>query len=206
MPVLNQYNRRQEKWYLQSRLVDIPEIVVGYRDAGYTLRRTQAFPTEYFAPSTNALLKARNNANAALQKLRQSCASYALPPDTNRDSAIWHATLRNGQVKGCRLIDGEEMESLHARVPGERLGLLPAELVARLRAQCLKCPSDKHVVCTKRIKKQSRELTRGSLTLSGRRSSYTDINVGILTTWVYTHFVGRGSTSIMYRAPSTRHR
>lgn len=115
--------------------MDISEIVVGFWTPGPTLTRVQSFSTEACAPDAKGLLQARNNAYIPLQTLRHSCASYPFRPEQDPDDAIWIATIRDGKVKQCRLLNGGEVAKARIGVSGKRLGLLPEAMVAELRKQ-----------------------------------------------------------------------
>lgn len=140
----NDIKRNSRRWYLQSHLLDIPEIVVGYRDKHFTLRSTETFPTDHFAPDASWLQQAYNHASSTFHILRDLCGAYPFPSegidaDHARDHAIWKATVDHGQVKEFTLLDERAkrvlMAQLETRAPvGERMGVLPARLVAQLRA------------------------------------------------------------------------
>lgn len=127
-------DRDSKKWYIQSHLMDVPEIFVGYRSGNFTLTRTQSFATDHFAPDTRWLLQAQRNAHDALQALRQLCASYRFRSEADRHDAIWRATVRHGAVQQFRILDDKEVAQLRRKSRGPRVGLLPADHIAQIRA------------------------------------------------------------------------
>lgn len=98
------------------------------------LTKVECFPTERFTPTTQALVKARTNASDILHLLRQTCASYILQTELDRNDAIWIATVRNDEIKNCRLLTTSEVRRVRQQSPrGRRLGLIPADLATQLR-------------------------------------------------------------------------
>ena len=90
--------RNPKKWYLQSFLLDVPEICIGYWDGNHVLQRVETKPLAaiYYARihEKQKVLEGEFHAvYRVLKSLRELCAGQALSGTS--ESQIWMATVHH---------------------------------------------------------------------------------------------------------------
>ncbi|KAI0698560.1 hypothetical protein BC835DRAFT_1412959 [Cytidiella melzeri] len=88
-------HKKKKKWYLQSYLMGIPQITVGYRDDKFVLRKVDSVPlAQLYRPPDNTLENAFTYAFETLQQLRNFCSTQRDKPG----SRAWKVTVRRGAL------------------------------------------------------------------------------------------------------------
>ncbi|KAI0092395.1 hypothetical protein BDY19DRAFT_924054 [Irpex rosettiformis] len=87
--------KKKKKWYLQSYLIGIPEICIGYRDTNFILRKMERVPLDQlYSPPSGTLQDAYAFANRILESLRNFCSS----PGYGSSSGVWKVTVQRGML------------------------------------------------------------------------------------------------------------
>ena len=130
-----------KKWHLQSRMIGIGEIFVGYRDTDDILRSSEWIGVDELVARVNGWDPQTNfdKGSRILNSLRAFChAQMAVRRDDDR---VWMVEICNGQGSGVPVSDGvfvrdltvDERASVACR-KGNRIGIIAMSVVEELRS------------------------------------------------------------------------
>ena len=87
--------KKKKKWFLQSYLIGIPEICIGYRDQDFILHSMDRVPLDQlYHPPGGTLENAYGLAHQVLQELRLFCSGLG------HNSRVWKVTVQRGTFLG----------------------------------------------------------------------------------------------------------
>ncbi|EGO03105.1 hypothetical protein SERLA73DRAFT_176626 [Serpula lacrymans var. lacrymans S7.3] len=125
--------RNRRKWFMQSHLIGINEIFVGYRDANNILQRTEMLPVSECFPKGRDPQQDIDWGYRMLSALKQYCQKQTEGVRASarnsrvREGRIWRV-LNRGTESGVsiRELTSVEVAAVNRRHVGQRIGILPA--------------------------------------------------------------------------------
>lgn len=94
--------KKKKKWYLQSHLIGIPEIFIGYRDREFILHKVERVPlNRVYVPPSGTMDEAYGLAYQVLRELRAFCRREGLCERGSEKARVhWRVTVRRGVLLG----------------------------------------------------------------------------------------------------------
>ncbi|KAG7091540.1 hypothetical protein E1B28_010569 [Marasmius oreades] len=125
------------RWHMQSSLLEVPEIFVGYRDNNLCVTYTDTVRVSDIQPANfNDSLQRGYN---VLSALRATFESKREEEGTDLDDTIWKVVINEGYVSNAIKLEDIEAHKVKRRrelphTPSvARVGIVPKEMVSRLR-------------------------------------------------------------------------
>ncbi|KAJ8074450.1 hypothetical protein PM082_015351 [Marasmius tenuissimus] len=123
------------KWHMQSALLGVPEIYVGYRDNALRITQTRTIRTADLKPGTY-----ESNIHRGYEVLSSlhSILEEKVREGGQVDDVVWKVTVKKGSITGIVQLDETQTNRVKRRredpqKPIERVGIVPRDMVASLR-------------------------------------------------------------------------
>ncbi|KAL0061441.1 hypothetical protein AAF712_009159 [Marasmius tenuissimus] len=124
------------KWHMQSALLGVPEIYVGYRDNALRITQTRTIRTADLKPGTY-----ESNIHRGYEVLSslRSILEEKVREGGQVDDVVWKVTVKKGSITGIVQLDETQTNRVKRRredpqKPIERVGIVPRDMVASLRS------------------------------------------------------------------------
>ena len=90
-------HKKKKKWYLQSYLIGIPEICIGYRDSNFILQKVDRVPLDrLYKPPGGMLEESCTFTHQILQSLRAFCSNSG----HRQSNPVWRVVVQRGALLG----------------------------------------------------------------------------------------------------------
>ncbi|KAH7923115.1 hypothetical protein BV22DRAFT_1036718 [Leucogyrophana mollusca] len=125
------------KWYMQSYLLGIPTVFIGYRDHADVVRETEEVHLADMPIRENQESRIAREGYGALVSLKKTFASLS-EGEVGSDDAIWKVTIQGGALRGVKRLNENQAQKVKMRRadpehPVDRLGIVPRRIIEVLK-------------------------------------------------------------------------